>query len=320
MQRSAAAIAVALAISGCGGSAATHDAPPRQTIVVAEPSTTTPSLTVPTPPKPPPPPYPVLVTRGTPGSAFRPAVRLRGKVAVSIAVTGAGIALLDFDQRLVELRLHSGTIDAGPTGWRFGPAATGSERLRLIAGFNGGFKLHVGAGGFESYGRVATPLRDGLGSIVTYTDGSTDIGTWHGEVPAARKAVATVRQNLTPLIDHGSPASTLGCLSCWGATLGGVVDPARSALGITGGGDLIWAGGEHATAAQLADAMLGAHVVRAVELDINPAWVAAYLYGHRGSATATPAPVPVMPGQVGISGAFLVPYSRDFFTVVARPR
>jgi hypothetical protein len=58
-------------------------------------------------------------------------------------------------------------------------------------------------------------------------------------------------------------------------------------------------------------------VVRAVELDINPEWVAAYLYGHRGGV-APLAPVPIVPGQPGVPGQFLSPYSRDFFTIVAR--
>src|SRR5205807_5335177 len=123
--------------------------------------------------------------------------------------------------------------------------------------------------------------RDGLGSIVIYAGGNTDIGTWHRELPPSGRRVVSVRQNLQLLIDHGSAAPTLGCLSCWGATLGGVIDPARSALGITARGNLIWAGGERVTVSELADALLGAHVARAVELDINPEWVAGYLYGHR---------------------------------------
>ena len=127
----------------------------------------------------------------------------------------------------------------------------------------------------------------------------------------------SVRQNLTLLIDHGAAAPTVGCLSCWGATLGGVSDPARSALGITADGHLVWAGGEHLTIEQLAGALLGARVVRAVELDINPEWVAAYLYGHRAGQGQL-APVPIVPAQPGVPGQFLAPYSRDFFTVIAR--
>jgi hypothetical protein len=192
-----------------------------------------------------------------------------------------------------------------------------SERRLLVSAFNGGFKFSTGAGGFMSDGRVATALRDGLGSIVTYADGYTDIGAWHQQLPAARRRVASVRQNLTLLIDRGTPAPNFDCRACWGATLGGVSDPARSALGITSDGRLVWAGGEHLTVARLADGLLGARVVRAVELDINPQWVAAYLYGHRGGAGPL-APVPVVPGQAGVAGSFLAPYSRDFFTIVTR--
>jgi hypothetical protein len=241
----------------------------------------------------------------------------RGRTAAWLARGQSGVALLSFDQQLVGLNLHSGTIDAGGSGWRRGPAASSAERTRLVAAFNGAFRLSTQAGGFMSYGRVGAPLRDGLASIVTYADGRTDIGTWHDEVPAAGSPVRSVRQNLTPLIDHGRPASSLGCRTCWGATLGGVPDPARSALGITASGRLVWAGGEHLTVAQLADALLQARVVRAAELDINPQWVAGYVYRHHGRS-ASVAPLPVVPGQVGVSGEFLAPYSRDFFTVVTR--
>ncbi len=304
----------ALALGGCGGnSAATH----KPTKVHSSPAK--PKKTVTVPPRPAPPPYPrvraAALSAGT--SAFVPAVRWKGHAAVSIAHLATGVDLLSFNQRLVTLRLHSGTVDAGASGWRFGPAITGRERFRVVAAFNGAFRLSTGSGGFEAYGRVAVPLRAGLGSIVTYKDGTTDIGSWRSEVPAAGKQVASVRQNLSLLIDHGRAAASIGCVACWGATLGGVVDPARAALGVRANGTLIWAGGEHLTVATLTDALLHAHVVRAVELDINPEWVAGYLYAHH-SLHAPPVPLPVIQGQVGIPGEFLAPWSRDFFSVDAR--
>jgi hypothetical protein len=317
-----AALATAFTLAACGGSAGSSGtsspAPTKVTV-----STPTAPVTVkrPAPPPPPPPPPPYPVVRGIASSSlptsFVPAVTWQAQTATSIARTPSGVALLSFDQHVVSLTLHSGAIDAGAEGWRFGPAVSPEEAPHLVAGFNGGFKFSTGAGGFESYGHVGAPLHDGLGSIVTYTDGQTDIGSWHGEVPASGRLVASVRQNLTLLIDHGVPASTLGCLSCWGATLGGVVNPARSALGVTADGHLIWAGGEHLTASGLANVLLGAQVVRAVELDINPEWVAAYVYRHRGERGPL-APVSVVPGQPGVPGKFLAPDSRDFFTVVAR--
>jgi hypothetical protein len=262
--------------------------------------------------------YPRLLPAATASSPtnFVPAVSWDGHTAVW-AARRPGLALLSFNQRLVELRLHSGTVDAGATGWRYGPAIAGVERRRLVAAFNGGFRLSTGAGGFYSFGHTGYPLSAGLGSIVTYSNGVTDIGTWRQGVPTPGEHVVSVRQNLHLLISGGHPAADVGCLLCWGATLGGVVAPARSGLGITADGRLIWAGGENLTTSSLADALLGAHVVRAVELDINPEWVAAYLYGHRRGAGPL-APVPIVPGQPGVPGQFLAPYSRDFFTIVAR--
>jgi hypothetical protein len=244
-------------------------------------------------------------------------VKLNGQTAVWVDRSASGVAMLSFNQRLVELHLHSGTTDAGPTGWRFGPAVVGAERRRLVAAFNGGFRLNLGVGGFESYGRVASPVRPGLGSVVTYANGTTDVGAWRQGVPAAGRKVVSVRQNLTLLIDHGASASSTGCLTCWGATLNGVVDPARAALGVRADGRLVWVGGEQLTVAQLAQALTSAHVVRAVELDINPEWVAAYLYRHTGKHGPVAAEQ-VMPGQQGIPGQFLTPWSRDFFTIVER--
>jgi hypothetical protein len=178
--------------------------------------------------------------------------------------------MLAFDQRLVELRLHSGTADVGGTGWHFGPAVVGPELRHLVAAFNGGFRLSTGAGGFMSYGRVAVPVRAGLGSIVTYADGTTDVGNWQAGVPASNEPVVSIRQNLALLIDHGVAAASAGCRLCWGATLNGVEDPARSAFGVTARGRLVWVGGAHLTVSALASALLAARVVRAVELDINP--------------------------------------------------
>ena len=313
-----------LALAGCGAGATstvvTRTTPSGPRDVSVRASATSASKRAAASGETPPPPSHLRVLMAALGSLptmFVPAVSWRGQTAVWIARSPSGVALLSFDQHLVELRLHSGTVDAGGSGWRFGPAVLGAELGRLVAAFKGGFKFSTGAGGFESYGRVGAPLGNGLGSIVTYPDGRTDIGSWNQGLPSVGTPVASVRQNLTLLINSGTAAASLDCVSCWGATLGGVSAPARSGLGITPDGRLVWAGGEHLTPSGLAAALLGAGVVRAVELDINPEWVAGYLYGHRGGVGPL-APLPVVSGQNGVPGYFLAPYSRDFFTVEAR--
>jgi hypothetical protein len=304
-----------LALGGCGGSAKSggastgaHTGSGDGHTTKAAVHSTPPGLS-----------YPKIIASALSSSsaAFVPAAERHGQTVAWIAHQPSGVDLLSFDQPTVSLHLHSGTIDAGASGWRYGPEITGSELSRVVAAFNGGFKLDLGSGGFESYGRVGAPLRAGLGSIVTYKDGTTDIGSWHGEVPAAGQQVASVRQNLTLLINHGQIAPSIGCIQCWGATIGGEAAPARAALGIAANGNLIWAAGEQLTPSALADALLHAHVLRAVELDINPDWVAAFLYAHH-SVNGRPMPLPVLQGQTTIPGDFLTPWSRDFFTIVAR--
>jgi hypothetical protein len=256
----------------------------------------------------------VVKGRGRPGSTWRPVATIGGQPAAWIAVR-SGVTLLRFDQSLTHLALHAGSQEPGGRGWTYGDRIGAREAHRVIAAFNGGFKLNYGSVGFVADGRVEVPLGGGLGSIVTYRNGTTQIGAWHEGVPARGLAIASVLQNLHLLVDHGAASPTVGgCLSCWGATLGGGAAVARSALGITGNGQLVWASGEHLSPGTMAQALVGAGVVRAVELDINPEWVAGYLYEHHGGS---PTPVPVVPGQLGIPGRLLAPYSRDFFTILA---
>jgi hypothetical protein len=259
---------------------------------------------------------PVVTGPGQPLQSWRAVATIRGEPAAWIAER-SGVTLLRFDQRLLHLALHAGSGEPGGQGWPYGDRIGPSEIHRVVAAFNGGFKLSYASVGFLENGRVAVPLSVGLGSIVTYQNGTTEVGAWHEGVPAAGLAVASVLQNLHLLVDRGvvAPTATSCAIECWGLTLGGGYDVARSALGITGGGQLVWAAGESLSPAMIAQALVGAGVERAVELDINPEWVAGYLYVHHAGG---PTAVPVVPGQFGIPGRLLSPYSRDFFTVLAR--
>jgi len=250
-----------------------------------------------------------------PGPVWKPVASIGGQPAAWIALR-SGVTLLRFDQRLVHLALHAGSGEPEGRGWTYGDRIGTSEIHRILAAFNGGFKFNYGSVGFVADGRAAVRLTAGLGSIVTYSNGTTDIGAWQEGVPAAGLKVASVLQNLHLLVEHGVAAPTVhDCIEgCWGGTLGGGPYVARSALGITSEGQLVWAAGESLSPSMIAQALVGAGVVRAVELDINPEWVAGYLYVHHG---AGPTGVPVVPGQPGVSGRFLTPYSRDFFTILA---
>jgi hypothetical protein len=311
-------VVVLLVAAGVYGLLAEHSAT-RATPTASKPSTgshglaaTRTAARVPHAPSPP----PLVVSAPThPSGSWTVVARVHGQPAAWLAQR-SGVTLMRFDQGLMHLTLHAGSSDGGVGGWTYGDQITPREIHLLIAAVNGGFKLTYSEVGFMSARHVAVPLRAGLASIVTYTDGTTNVGAWHDGVPSASKRVFSVLQNQRLLVDRGvAAASVSNCiLACWGATIGSQTVVARSGLGITANGQLVWAAGEQLLPADLAAGLIGAGTVRAIELDINPDWVAGYLYEHHPGG---PSGVPVVPGQLGIAGKLLEPYSRDFLAFVA---
>src|SRR5438034_5809574 len=171
--------------------------------------------------------------------------------------------------------LHDGSEDPGLAAGRVkaGPAVRGAERTRLLAAFNGGFKLSAGVGGYEQERHLASPLRRGLTSLVIDRSGRARIGIWGHGVPAPGEAVYSVRQNLPPLVLHGKPTKAAADWTRWGSTLGGGEYVARSALGQDAAGHLVYAASMSATPADLASVLAYAGAQIAMELDINPEWV-----------------------------------------------
>ena len=323
----------AIALAGCGGS---HPAPAPQTITVkvqTAPAATPPTTPARTPaPSPPPAPHrparliAILPAASRPGTMpWTPMAAVRGVVAAWIsrvpahAMPGMTVTLVRYDQSLIRLALHAGTEDPGGSGWRYGAAIGPAESRTALAAFNSAFRPSYGAGGFMQDGRIGWPLHHGAATVVIYKDGTADIGTWQQTVPQPGRPVAAARQNLTLLIDLGhAPSSVDTCIKvCWGDPLHEQPDVARSALGITPDGRLVWAAGETLSVRALADALIGAGVTRAMELDINPAWVAGYAYPHGRGGPPLNA-IPLVPGQKGVPGQFLQAYYRDFFSVLAR--
>jgi len=214
----------------------------------------------------------------------------------------------------VTYALHDGSLDPGLAAGRVkaGPAVHGAERKRLLAAFNGGFKLSAGVGGYEQEGHVASPLRRGLASLVIDRSGRARMGVWGHGLPAPGEAVSSVRQNLPPLLLNGRPTPAAADWGLWGATLGGGEFVARSALGQDAAGDLLFAGSMSASPEDMAVALARAGARIAMELDINPEWVQLDV----ASRPAGPLRVAI-PGQNRPANQFLVGWARDFFAVLA---
>ena len=291
-------LAVACAVAACGGASA-----------AAHPSSTAPPATAAAP-----------TPMASPGSATRstatPLPMPRPGVRV-IRVRTADGALVTVATFLGPVRyvLHNGSADPGAAASRLvhaGPAVTGAERRRLLAAFNGGFKLSAGAGGYMQEGHLISPLRPGYASLVIDRSGQARMGVWSRGLPGPREAVYSVRQNLQPLVLNGRPTAASADWGLWGATLGGGAHVARSAIGQDTAGDLMYAASMSAVPADLA-AALASHGARiAMELDINPEWVQLDAASKPGGALTAE-----IPGQDRPSSQYLAGWSRDFFTVLA---
>ena len=251
------------------------------------------------------------------------------------------ITVVRFDPLHTRLVLHAGSSEPVPgRSWHYGPVIRSAERTRLIAAFNGGFKMTDARGGWKSQGRTVVPLVRGAASVVMYADGGVDVGAWGREVPAPGRRVVAVRQNLQLLIDHGRPLrihppDQAVLDQWWGHAFLEAPLISRSAIGVTADGSLVWAAGTDITVAGLAHALLGAGVVRAMELDINAPLVRGFLYDgvatmHTRSRVARRA-LPLAVGQrqllhdPGLTNStiaphctYVLPCTRDFFTVLAR--
>jgi hypothetical protein len=264
------------------------------------PSTTT---TAPVPTFPPP---------ATPGGTVAWSPTGRSALGRPLLFTGSagGAFLAWMDPQLARPVVVPGTGDpSGPTPW--GGQVAPESRPFLLASFNGGFKWGDSNGGVLSFGATYKPMLPGLASLIVYSDGTFDVGVWGRDNNPAKQVVGG-RQNLDLLVDGGRPTGGVGNPGAWGGSVAGAATM-RSAVGVDANGALLWAGGR-LTPADIANALIAAGAVRAMELDINPDWVHfnSYDVAPDGSATGN--------GLFGATGAnrFLTPDSRDFVAVMVR--
>jgi hypothetical protein len=220
-------------------------------------------------------------------------------------VPSVGVAWIDTDR--VVTRLYAGPGQP-PGTYPYSGFVDSSLVGSLVAAFNSGFMVYQSVGGWFAYGQTGVPLRDGVASLIIRSDGTATVGLW-GRDAAASPNVVAVRQNLGLLIDGGRAAADLSPGS-WGATLGGVAATWRSGLGVDAAGNLIYAGGPSLLPSDLAQVLLAAGCVRAMQLDINPQWVTFSSYsGGQGVA--------LLPSMNYGPGHFLSPSDRDFIAVFA---
>ncbi len=223
----------------------------------------------------------------------------------------AGVAWID--PRRTTIALYPGQLEpsvALPRGPMEVPTAL---RLRLLATFNSGFKLSDARGGFALGGTTYAPMQPGIGTFVRYRDGRVDIQSWPGgaQVPAG---VDFARQNLPLIVAGGQPNPNLSDGPEWGATLGNAIRVWRSGIGIDARGNLIYAAANDQTVGSLAEILIRAGAIRAMELDINSYWDTFISYAQPDAGH----PSSLLPGMTRPVSRYLTPDDRDFFAVYLR--
>ncbi len=229
-----------------------------------------------------------------------------------------GVAWMDTD--LLHATLYSGSQIPGGGPYSHTAPILPTAATRLVAAFNAGFLLSQSNGGYFTDGRAIVPLVNGAASFVVDKNGSATVGQWGRDVTLT-PAVASVRQNLDLLVDNGQPVPGLEASDAtqWGNTLGGAVYVWRSGLGVTADGALVYVGGPALNITDLANLLVDAGAVRAMELDINTDWVNFATYDPPPGAASSPANgTDLLPTMVGAPGRYFESWwARDFITMSA---
>lgn len=185
-----------------------------------------------------------------------------------------GVAWMD--PTLLKAQLYSGSFIPGHGPFTYSAPISPSNSRTLVAAFNAGFRMQDANGGYYTQGRTILPLRQGAASIVVFKDGTMTVGAWGSNgLTFAGNQIASVRQNLDLIVNNGHPVPGLGAANAimWGKTLGGTFNVWRSGLGVTKDGALVYVGGPALSISSLANVLVRAGAVRAMELDINTDWV-----------------------------------------------
>jgi Phosphodiester glycosidase len=186
-------------------------------------------------------------------------------------------------------------------------------RSKLVATFNSAFKLSDSGGGVVLGGHTYASMHSGLATIVRYRGGRVNVIAWHGGSTAAPN-VQYARQNLPLIVNHGRPNPNLSGGPQWGATLGNAIRVWRSSIGVDRHGNLIYAAADYQTVGSLAQIMIRAGAVRAMEMDINTYWPSFITYRSPGAKD----PANLLPNMDRSPYRYLTPDDRDFFAVYLR--
>ncbi len=231
-----------------------------------------------------------------------------------------GVAWMD--TKLLSATLYSGSWIPGGGPWPDTAPVQPRAARSLVAAFNAGFLMNESGGGYYTDHKIVDPLRVGAASFVVYRNGTSNVIAW-GPNDRVNPDIVSVRQNLDLLVNNSKPVPGLVAndTSKWGATVGNAVYVSRSGLGVTADGALVYVGGPGLNITDLANLLVRAGAVRAMELDINVDWVNYSYYSpstQNGFATASNGKE-LVSAMTGTPARYFESWwARDFITMSAK--
>jgi hypothetical protein len=189
-----------------------------------------------------------------------------------------------------------------------------------VAAFTGGYLMKDSEGGAQYDGKTVKNLINGIGTLITYTDGTIDVVKWPDS--DRNKVIAQARQNLKLIVEdgvskvpHSEPHNSWGWV--WNGTGINKNDVQRTGVGIKADGTVVWVMGANLNATNLANLLIRAGAVRALALDMNKGFANGYLYGPYHTKTNTGGIID--PNITQWPSRFWNATQRDFVAVFARP-
>ncbi len=247
-------------------------------------------------------------SQGMPTGPDGQPVMYRTSYRPSVQYANAIVHMLLFDMKAVSMNLFVGSGEPG--GSERTATVPRDDRPNLIAVTNALWKQkHSGEGGTIFRGHVIKKLTPGLATIVSYKDGSVDIVEWNDGIPLSLINDAKQLRHLIlkdgKVVDHiikggkredseiglgyllSENEADPGGYGYWYG-YGGFQPQAnygpewfiatRSAFGIRGDGNLVFAAGYHISTKDLAKALALAGCERAIHGDANPHNVLGNIY------------------------------------------
>lgn len=223
------------------------------------------------------------------------------------------VSIVKIDTSSLTLGSVAGIYEPGGKVGKHGPGRVPTNIIQsggLVAAFDGGFQYRDGAYGMIVGKAIYLPLKNGLGTVVGYNDGSIKIFDYNGQDLGSNASF--VRQNGPMLIENGNITVTNpDSQQVWGRVVGAGTYTWRSGIGMTQDGELLFAAGNNLSPQTLAQALSVAGAVNAIQLDINPHWVRFNIFNSIGSGQYNSAPL--NKDMADGSKEYLNGYQKDFF-------